>query len=170
MLAVVDGREFERLSLDVNLVPGDPRPTEPLTLRSMFEFAGLDPVVVPAISPGQQLAEKLHACTRHYGETSSRAKDLCDMLILADGIALPTADGLADVCRESFELGQTPWPPDIRPPPVSWAGAWQGFVATYGPRWAGLDDAFAALEHFWRPVLDLPPKRAWWKAERWRWE
>lgn len=151
-------------------MPDDPRPTEALTLRSVFEFAGLDPVVVPVIPPAQQLAEKVHTYTRHYGETSSRAKDLYDMLILADGIALPSADGLADACRETFELRRAPWPPQLHPPPASWAGAWQGFVATYGPRWVGLHHAFAALEHFWRPVLDLPAEHTRWSAERWRWE
>ncbi len=60
MLALVDGREFERLQLDVNVVPNDPRPIERLKLRELLDFAGIEAPEVPAIPPAQQLAEKLH--------------------------------------------------------------------------------------------------------------
>jgi hypothetical protein len=43
------------------------------------------------VTPAQQLAEKLHAYTRWYSdEPSSRAKDLFDMLVIADQVQLPT--------------------------------------------------------------------------------
>lgn len=170
VLAVVDGREFERLSLDVNRVPGDSRRIEPLVLRSLFAFAGLDPVVVPAIPVAQQLAEKLHAYTRDYGQVSSRAKDLYDMLVLASRVAVPPADPLAHSCRETFELRATPWPPELQPPPDQWTGFWKGHPVAHAPRWGTLADAYVALEAFWRPVLEQTSAHLHWDATGWCWE
>jgi len=61
------GRAFETLRLDINVVPGDPRPLDHVELRNLFDFTDLPPVVVPAVRPEQQLAEKIHADTRNYG-------------------------------------------------------------------------------------------------------
>ena len=66
---------FENMRIDVNIVAGDPRPVEMITLRNLMDFAGVPPVVVPAIRPEQQLAEKLHAYARDYGsQENGRAK------------------------------------------------------------------------------------------------
>lgn len=93
VLALLDGREFERLQLDVNVVPNDPRPVDRLQLRDLLGFAGIHAPALPVISPGQHLAEKLHAYTRDYpGGESSRPRDLFDMLVIAQSIPLPDAD------------------------------------------------------------------------------
>lgn len=143
VLARLDGREFERFTLDVNLLPGDARPVERVALRNLFEFAGLDTVVVPMIPAAQQLAEKLHAYTRDYGEASSRAKDLHDLLVVALELPLPDLGRLAAVAQETFLLRRAPWPPQLLPPPAEWTGAWAGFVATFTLPWKTLDGAFA---------------------------
>ncbi len=67
VLALLDGREFERFQLDVSSVPGDRRPLERLQLRDLLGFAGIEPPTVPAISIAQHLAENLHAYVRDYG-------------------------------------------------------------------------------------------------------
>jgi len=137
---------FENLRIDVNIVVDDPRPVEEITLRNLLEFANVPPVVVPAISPGQQLAEKLHAYTRDYGrQENGRAKDLYDMLVIAQELPLPSRAVLAASCRQTFRLRQTPWPPVLRPPPQSWNGAWRGFVADYIIQFITLDSAYDAL-------------------------
>jgi hypothetical protein len=64
VLALLDGREFERLQLDVNAVPDDHRPLDQLQLRDLLGFAGIEPPTVPVISIAQHLAEKLHAYVR----------------------------------------------------------------------------------------------------------
>jgi hypothetical protein len=90
--ASLDGRLFEQLNLDINIVGAhDPRPVELVTLeRHIFEFIGEPPLQLPMVTPAQQLAEKLHALVRTYdGEHSSRAKDLFDMLVIADLVRLP---------------------------------------------------------------------------------
>ena len=169
VLARLDGREFERFTLDVNLRPGDTRPVEQVALRNLFEFAGFDAVVVPVIPAAQQLAEKLHACTRDYGKASSRAKDLHDMLVVALELPLPDLGTLSAVSQETFRLRQTPWPPQLFPPPADWTGAWAGFVAAFALPWKTLDEAFAALEAFWQPVCAGGGGQERWDGERWRW-
>ncbi|MGH8907457.1 MAG: nucleotidyl transferase AbiEii/AbiGii toxin family protein [Egibacteraceae bacterium] len=47
--ARLGGREFERLQLDVNLVPDDPRPFEHVSLRNPLAFAGLDAPSIPTV-------------------------------------------------------------------------------------------------------------------------
>ncbi|MGH9009812.1 MAG: nucleotidyl transferase AbiEii/AbiGii toxin family protein, partial [Acidimicrobiia bacterium] len=169
VLARLDGRQFERFTLDVNLLPGDTRPVEEVALRNLFEFAGFDAVVVPMIPAGQQLAEKLHAYTRDYGEASSRAKDLHDMLVVALELPLPDRRSLLDVARETFRLRRTEWPPDVLPPPADWTAAWSGFVATSALPWKTLDEAFAALEAFWGPVCAGGAGQERWDGETWSW-
>ena len=167
VLARLDGRE--RFTLDVNLLPDDTRPVEQVALRNLFEFAGFDAVVVPAIPAAQQLAEKLHAYTRDYGEASSRAKDLHDMLVIALELPLPDLDTLSAVAQETFRLRRTEWPPQLLPPPVDWTPAWAGFVATATLPWKALDQAFVALEAFWRPVWTSDGGDDRWDGETWRW-
>ena len=169
VLARLAGREFERFTLDVNLLPGDTRPVEQLALRNLFEFAGFDPVVVPVIPSAQQLAEKLHAYTRDYGEASSRAKDLHDMLAVPLELPLPALGEVAAVAQETFQLRRTVWPPQLLPPPATWAGAWAGFVATFTLSWESLQEAFAALEAFWGPVLAGGEPERRWDGQQWRW-
>jgi hypothetical protein len=97
---------------------------------NVFEFAGFEPVVVPIAPPAQHLAEKLHAYARNYGEPSSRAKDLYDMLAIADTLPLPPARELAEACRQTFALRATEWPPPLPPPPTAWAAPGRGLSTT----------------------------------------
>jgi hypothetical protein len=163
------GRRFEQLRVDLNLMPGDPRPVEFVELRNLFDFAGIPPVRVPAVRAEQQLAEKLHAYTRDYGtQLNSRAKDLFDMLVIAERLRLPDRVGMESACRQTFALRQTSWPPEVAAPPVEWAGPWAGFVADYGVRFVDLPAAFTALRDFWLPVLNDGPALVW-DPDIWAW-
>jgi hypothetical protein len=168
VVARLASRTFENLRIDVNIVPEDPRPTEKITLRNLFSFASVPAVVVPAITPEQQLAEKLHAYTRDYGrQENGRAKDLYDMLVIAQQLPLPARDELAGACRQTFELRQTAWPPVLRPPPRSWDMPWRTFTADYGIQFTSLDSAYDALVRFWQPVF--AGSDTTWNADRWAW-
>ena len=77
ILGLLDGREFERIRLDVNAVPDDQRPLEHLEQRDLLDFAGIAPPSIPVIPIAQHLAEKLHADVREDGSRSnSRPRDL----------------------------------------------------------------------------------------------
>jgi hypothetical protein len=154
--ARIDGRIFEEMSLDVNLIdPRDARPVELVVVqRNPFEFVGEPSLEIPMVTPGQQLAEKLHAYTRRYeDERSSRAKDLFDMLVIADQVQLPSGARLSDAVQDTFQVRVTRWPPELVQPPPDWERPWIGFVTDYPLPWNTLDAAFAALTQFWNPVL-----------------
>jgi hypothetical protein len=161
---------FEVLRLDVNLVDRDPRPVEEITLRNLLDFAGIPPVKVPAIRTEQQLAEKLHAYTRDYGsQDNGRSKDLYDMLVIAQELPLPAKADVAAACHQTFALRATSWPPALGPPPESWAGAWNAYVADYGIQYGTLASAYEALTAFWQPVLEGTGPDAVWDADSWTW-
>lgn len=173
VVARLADREFERLQLDVNLVPGDPRPVETVPLRDLLAFARIPPPRVPMVRVEQHLAEKLHAYCRSYGEVgSSRARDLFDMLVIAERIALPSDAAIVEAGRATFALRATGWPPTVPHPPASWAGAWRGYVRDHGLRWRSLDVAGRALSAFWQPLLASNGRadgRQRWDPERWKW-
>lgn len=172
--ARLDGRVFEHVSLDVNIVgPRDMRPVEIVrTRRNPFAFIDEPPLEIPMVLPAQQLAEKLHAYARRYRDeqASSRAKDLFDMLVIADQIALPNAAALSAAAQETFHLRETSWPPELHEPPTEWARPWSSFIADYPLRCDDLVSAFTALEEFWMPILTTAaPADAVWRADLWRW-
>lgn len=167
------GRPFETLRLDVNLVPDDPRPLERVELRNLLDFTDLPPVAVPAVHVEQQLAEKIHAYTRDYGgQENRRAKDLYDMLAIAQHLLLPSVGTLRHACRQTFTLRDTPWPPALQPPPDLWAQPWRAFVRDYGSPHTSLEAAYAALNQFWQSVLETPDDthdHLQWHADAWEW-
>jgi predicted nucleotidyltransferase component of viral defense system len=169
VVAHLDEREFERLQLDVNIVPTDPRPIETVRLRSNFSFAEMSAPEIPVISLGQHLAEKLHAYCRSYGtQQNSRAKDLYDMLVIVEQLPIPSSEALVAACKETFALRSTEWPPTPNEPPSEWKTIWSGFVQEYAIRWTNLTDAYAALRGFWSPVLASNSAQQW-DARNWRW-
>lgn len=172
VLALLDGREFERLQLDISSVPGDHRLLEHLQLRDLLGFGGIEPPTVPVISIAQHLAEKLHAYARDYGsQDSSRPRDLYDMLVMAWSLPVPSSETLQAACRETFALRQTSWPPALPSPPSSWAAAWNTFVSDHRIPWSDLEEADEALARFWHPLLvdDQASADASWDHEAWAW-
>jgi predicted nucleotidyltransferase component of viral defense system len=163
-------RIFEQIRLDVNIMTEDPRPIEDVTLRNLLDFADIPSVTVPAIKLDQQLAEKLHAYTRDYGrQENGRAKDLYDMLVIAQELPLPVEAELAGACRQTFALRQTAWPPTLGPPPESWAGTWRTYITDYGIQLKTLASAYSALRTFWEPIFaEQGPDRTW-NADSWTW-
>ncbi|GAA2760773.1 nucleotidyl transferase AbiEii/AbiGii toxin family protein [Actinopolymorpha rutila] len=171
--ASLDGRTFEQLSLDVNFVsPNDPRPVDLVAMRrNAFQFVDEPPLRVPMVTPSQQLAEKLHAYTRLYDdEPSSRARDLFDMLVIADQVQLPDSTALTVAVRQTFDIRATAWPPSLAAPPADWAMPWRAFITDYPLQWESLDEAYTALKEFWAPILSqTTTKFSTWGPHQWRW-
>jgi nucleotidyltransferase AbiEii toxin of type IV toxin-antitoxin system len=65
--AELAGREFDSVAIDVGFGVAPVVPPDSVSASELLAFAGIDPVVVPALAVEQHLAEKLHAYTRVYG-------------------------------------------------------------------------------------------------------
>jgi predicted nucleotidyltransferase component of viral defense system len=172
ILALLDGREFERIQLDVNAVPDDRRPLESVELRDLLDFAGIAPPSIPVIPIAQHLAEKLHAYVRDYGnQSNSRPRDLYDMLVIARSLPVPDFLELRAACRATFDLRGAVWPPTLPSPPASWAATWDSYVRDHDVPWTDLNAASDALAEFWEPVRTnaQQPEEAAWDAGAWSW-
>ena len=84
--ATLAGRPFEAFPLDVGIRVEPIAGAEDLTTPALLDFAGIAPVRVRALPLEDQAAEKLHAYTRTYlgGRTSSRVKDLVDLVVITE--------------------------------------------------------------------------------------
>lgn len=117
----------------------------------------------------QQLAEKLHAYVRSYGNGSSRPRDLYDMLVIAERLPIPSATTIDAACRETFAIRQTDWPPQVPEPPTAWKEAWAEFVTVYNIPWVSLTAAGKDLREFWNPLLTDVVETSNWSPDHWQW-
>jgi hypothetical protein len=172
IVCMLDSRDFERFPIDINTSDVVIETAEIISFDPILEFAGIKPIQVPCYPISQQIAEKLHALTRTYqsGE-STRAKDLIDILLLADHINL---DGkkLQNAIQNTFDARAThPLPegeiklsPDLR---VIFAR----ISRDLGLQYRDFDEALQALNLFITPVLESDQPGIWksdlrdWKAK-----
>lgn len=168
--SLLDGRMFERVHLDVGV--GDPlvEPVEYLQTPSLLEFAGFSPTRVPCYPITQQIAEKLHACTRTFQSgKSSRVKDYVDILLLA-GMGTIEGDRLREAIKATFEARQTHSVPMKMPePPPGWGRPFQRMAAEVQLEQRSIQDAQAALQQFLNPVLS-GNQIGLWDPLYWRWQ
>ena len=113
--AVLDGRIFAEFHVDIGT--GDVRiwPFEKLACRNLLAFAGIDCPPFPSIPVEQQFAEKLHAYTfLRDGKSSSRVKDLIDMVLLIQSGKMDRSK-LLSVLQQTFTKRNTHPLPDELP-------------------------------------------------------
>ena len=123
-------------------------PYEILEGRDWFGFAGLPRARVPAVSPEEQFAEKLHAYTRpRTGRENTRVKDLVDLVLLIEQVKLD-ATRLAKSIRETFQRRNTHGiPTTLAPPPASWSVRFSEMAEECGID-TDIQKHFAAVEQF----------------------
>lgn len=120
--AALAGRPFDGFVLDVGFGPAPLEGADRLTTRDLLAFAQLQPVTVWAVPLENQVAEKLHAYTRiHPGSrTSTRVKDLVDLVLIAQSFALDAAT-LRNAIEVTFAGRDThPAPATLPDPPRQW--------------------------------------------------
>jgi hypothetical protein len=168
--AQLAGRTFEQFLVDIGF--SDSISWTPDTIHSsdLLSFAGIGPLVLPAIPLPQHLAEKVHAYTRTYGESaqrSTRPKDLVDILLI-EGSAIIQADALEHALHSTFaERARQPLPARLPPPPVAWADPYRRLAATVHVA-GDLSPAFARAAAFLDPVL-AGNARGQWDTRRLEW-
>jgi predicted nucleotidyltransferase component of viral defense system len=121
--AELAGRTFDEFVLDVGFDP--PTDVELARLRGpdLLAFADLAPVEVAAVPLEFQIAEKVHAYTRGYGDSahaSTRVKDLVDLALIATEGAPNAALLRAALDRTFAGRASQRVPPTLPDPPPDW--------------------------------------------------
>lgn len=119
--ARMDGRDFARFHVDVDIGDELLEPVEVVTGEDWLGFGGVAPAAFLLISAEQQFAEKLHAYTLPRGErTNTRTKDLVDMvLLIREGKIDRKKAGTA--VRATFARRAThAIPKELDAPPAEW--------------------------------------------------
>ncbi|MEI7807653.1 MAG: nucleotidyl transferase AbiEii/AbiGii toxin family protein [Verrucomicrobiota bacterium] len=152
VLAQMAGRQFAQFHVDVSSGDVLREPYEMLEGRDWFGFAGLPRARVPAVSPEEQFAEKLHAYTLpRTGSENSRVKDLVDLVLLIEQAKL-NVSRLGKSIRETFQRRNThSIPTALAPPPASWAARFSEMAEECGID-ADIHKHFAAVEQFYQKL------------------
>lgn len=126
--ALMSGREFARLQLDVGTQPLPDQPSEGLTIPSLLEFAGLPaPEVVVATVPFH-IAEKLHAYVKPRARENTRVKDLIDLQLLGRTKPIQPRE-IAAAITTVFMHEPLPIPEQFPKPPASWRVTYRDLAA-----------------------------------------
>jgi hypothetical protein len=146
------GRTFVKFHLDVSTGDVLREPYESLSGRDWLGFAGIAAASVPAISPEEQFAEKIHAYTLPRADReNTRVKDLVDLVLLIGQTKMDTTR-LPMAIRETFQRRQTHEIPDnLIAPPASWFTtfaemAWECGLET------DIENHFSTVEQFYRKL------------------
>ena len=167
--ALLDGRPFELFHVDVG--NNDPmlEPAQLLEMPALLAFADIAPTVAPCFPIAQQIAEKIHAYTRpHTSGSSSRVKDLVDILLLAELQPLQAASLRRALAATFSVLGTHPLPSALPMPPESWNMPLRRMADETGLAWRQLNDATSAAQRFANPVLQGDPVSSW-NPRSWGW-
>jgi len=146
----LDGRTFDRVSIDIALAVEERHRVEVLRLPGALSFAGIAVADMPAIDRYQHFAEKLHALVRTYGDRpSTRVKDLADLVLLID-TGLPASGNLYEVVVDVFRSRGLSEAPDALPdPPADWPARYEELAAGLNLSAETLDGAMMLLRRFW---------------------
>ncbi len=93
------------------------------------------------------------------------------MLVIAREVELPNSGEVETACRQTFEMRETPWPPEFNPPPEDWENPWLGFITDYPIPWRTAAQGYEALKSFWVPILENRLDETFkWDAGTWAWK
>ncbi len=148
--AVLAGKIYARIHIDVGCGDAVIEPTEILTGENLLDFAGLEPVQVRAISRAQQFAEKVHAYTFPWtGRLNTRTKDLVDMVLLIE-TGPPELSRVVEALRATFNTRNTHALPEaLSPPPESWKNDFATMAAEAQLSSSDYLEGYALLLRFW---------------------
>ena len=166
---LLDGRTFERFSVDVGT--GDPilEPPEVLNTPDLFAFADIAPVPFPTYPLIQQMAEKVHAYTRKYeGAENTRVRDLVDILLIA-GRSPIDAGKLSAAIQATFEARAShALPAKLPEPPSKWGPSFRRSADELGLTWSDLARGWEAAQSFIDPLL-RDGSNGQWDPKTWTW-
>jgi hypothetical protein len=149
--ARLDGRTFVKFHVDLGVGDEVLEPLETVEGEDWLGFAGIPPVVVPALSVEQHWAEKFHAYTRPRETPNSRVRDLVDLVLILEHEA-PATERVGAAVDATFHRRGTHKVPDIVPePPSEWAKPFAALAAECSLEHT-LESAHRRVEVFWRQL------------------
>lgn len=151
--AKIGTRVFDSFHIDCTVGDALLTPFDSIEVGAGLEFAGLSSARIQAIRPGQHFAEKIHALCRPRARTSSRSKDLFDMVLFIKRGVSP--EDVASALPEVFALcGDTPVPASLPAIPDEWRSRYEqmakenGFEETF-------DQSCAVVAEFYKRVSSV---------------
>jgi hypothetical protein len=165
------GRLFEEVVIDVGFdLPAGWKP-ETVEGPDLLGFADIPAVQAPTLRLELQVAEKLHAYTRPYGQSgraSTRVKDLIDLVLIGREAALD-AETLIRGLRDTFQgRARHELPVAFPDPPEDWAVPYARLAAEIGLP-TELSDGARASAGMLDPILEGSVQHGSWNHERRRW-
>lgn len=154
--ALIGGRVFEQLVVDIVIAVGSMPPPDVLLLGEVVSFAGLPRVEVSVIDLRTHWAEKLSAYCRRYGDRpNSRVKDLVDLALLIEQGLEPDDELLAAVERTFTSRGQEVPGASVPSMADEWAEPFQQLSAGLDLRAHTSAEAHELVEEFWQQVFEV---------------
>lgn len=148
--AMLAGRVFDVVRVDVVARAEEILHTERLPLSNALEFAGIPQGHIEAVDRRQHFAEKLHALTRDYGnQPNTRVKDLVDLVLIIESGVEPDAT-LSNAARHVFEVRAThQLPTRIPDPPPAWNEVYPDIAEALTVTKAQFPAGLALVRRFW---------------------
>jgi hypothetical protein len=161
----LDGKEFERFSLDASFAEEMFDVAEERPGSEVLGYLGVERPRLRIYPLTTHVAEKLHAYTLPEVEPT-RLKDLPDIALLAQQAEGLAASRLREVIRQKFALRERntrvnrgdaaylhPVPTCLPAPPVGWEEAYRALALADALEWATLAVCYAAAQGFLDPML-----------------
>ncbi len=147
--ARLDGRTFVKFHVDLGVGDEIVEPLESVEGEDWLGFAGLSPVVAPALSIEQHWAEKFHAYSRPREATNSRVRDFVDLVLILEQ-KQPSIERVRQAVAVTFARRHShSIPEDILPPPAAWARPFAELAAECGLNYTSTT-AYERVRDFWR--------------------
>lgn len=149
--AKIGSRAFDTFHIDCTVGDALIVPFDSIQVGRGLEFAGLTTSRIQAIRPEQHFAEKIHALCRSRARTSSRSKDLFDMLLLIKRGVSP--ESLASTVPTVFMLcDNTDVPASLPKIPEEWRNSYEQMAREHGFE-EMFDQACAVVAKFYDRVF-----------------
>ncbi|MBN2035700.1 MAG: nucleotidyl transferase AbiEii/AbiGii toxin family protein [Chitinispirillaceae bacterium] len=146
------GRRFAHFHMDIAVGDVWIDTHEELPGKQWFEFAGISAPNIPAISPEQQFAEKIHSYSLPRQTPNSRTKDLVDMVLLIEQCDLDSKQ-LYDAVVKTFKRRKThELPVELEDPPKSWQTRFEKLAEEVGMH-DDLDSAISKVRQLYKAIF-----------------
>lgn len=148
--AVLGGRTFVAVRVDVVARADGLAATDRLPLPGLLSFAGIDSADVDVLPVAYHFAEKLHALVQERLDerSNTRVRDLVDIALFLEGGLEPDGRFVTAV-RETFAARATAIPLEIPDPPESWHDRYPPLVDGLDIRTRTCEAALVLLRAFW---------------------